>query len=125
MPNVFRCPSEAIPETQGLTTYQVIVGPHSLFTGQRSCVPLRAVTDGTPNTFLVVEGARPEPWSQPTGLPLDSGEPLLGMGSKHPGGFNASFGDGSVRFIKRSINPQTLRALATRDGGEVVSAAEY
>jgi hypothetical protein len=29
--------------------------------------------------------------------------------------------DGSVRFIKTSISPQDLRALATRNGSEVVA----
>ena len=35
------------------------------------------------------------------------------------------FGDGSVKFIKDSINLQTWRALGTRAGGEVVSADSY
>ena len=30
--------------------------------------------------------------------------------------------DGSVRYIKKSINPTVLKALITRDGGEVVSS---
>ena len=42
--------------------------------------------------------------------------------SNHPGGVNALFGDGSVRYIKSSINWTTWRALGTIGGGEVVSA---
>jgi prepilin-type N-terminal cleavage/methylation domain-containing protein/prepilin-type processing-associated H-X9-DG protein len=38
----------------------------------------------------------------------------------HSGGVNALFGDGSVRFIKQTIQIRTLAALITRDGGEVV-----
>jgi prepilin-type N-terminal cleavage/methylation domain-containing protein/prepilin-type processing-associated H-X9-DG protein len=45
--------------------------------------------------------------------------------SHHPGGVNALFGDGSVKFIKNSINWQTWRALGTVGGGEVVSADAY
>ena len=45
--------------------------------------------------------------------------------SYHPGGVNALFGDGSVKFIKNSINWQTWRALGTVAGGEVVSADSY
>jgi prepilin-type processing-associated H-X9-DG protein len=41
--------------------------------------------------------------------------------SLHPGGVNVLLGDGSVRFVKDSINIATWRALATRAGGEVVS----
>jgi prepilin-type N-terminal cleavage/methylation domain-containing protein/prepilin-type processing-associated H-X9-DG protein len=45
--------------------------------------------------------------------------------SRHPGGVNMLLGDGSVRFIKDSINLQIWRALGTRAGGEVVSADSY
>jgi prepilin-type N-terminal cleavage/methylation domain-containing protein/prepilin-type processing-associated H-X9-DG protein len=45
--------------------------------------------------------------------------------SRHPGGVNTLMGDGSVRFIKESINLPTWRALGTRSGGEVVSADSY
>ena len=40
--------------------------------------------------------------------------------SKHAGGVNALLGDGSVRFFRDSIPPQTWRALGTRATGEVV-----
>jgi prepilin-type N-terminal cleavage/methylation domain-containing protein/prepilin-type processing-associated H-X9-DG protein len=49
----------------------------------------------------------------------------LGFRSLHPGGLNMGMADGSVKFIKSSINPQTWRGLATRAGGEVISADQY
>ena len=42
--------------------------------------------------------------------------------SRHPGGVNILLGDGSVRFIKNSIDLSTWRALGTRAAGEVISA---
>jgi prepilin-type N-terminal cleavage/methylation domain-containing protein/prepilin-type processing-associated H-X9-DG protein len=45
--------------------------------------------------------------------------------SFHSGGVNAGFCDGSVRFIKDSINPITWRALGSRAGAEVISADSY
>ncbi len=45
--------------------------------------------------------------------------------SHHPGGVNVLFGDGSVKFIKDSVNLQTWRALGTRSGGEVVSSDSF
>ena len=45
--------------------------------------------------------------------------------SYHPGGVNALLGDGSVKFIKSTIDGNTWRALGTAQGGEVVSADTY
>ena len=45
--------------------------------------------------------------------------------SRHSGGANFLFADGSVRFLKSTINPIPWRALATRAFGEVVSADSY
>jgi len=42
--------------------------------------------------------------------------------SRHSGGVNVLFGDGSVRFIKDSANVQTWRGLATKNGAEILSA---
>ena len=42
--------------------------------------------------------------------------------SNHPGGVNVGMADGSVKFIKDTVNMQTWWALGTRDGGEAVSA---
>jgi prepilin-type N-terminal cleavage/methylation domain-containing protein/prepilin-type processing-associated H-X9-DG protein len=41
--------------------------------------------------------------------------------SFHPGGVNALLGDGSVRFIRNSVDVKTFAALVTRNGGEVIS----
>jgi prepilin-type N-terminal cleavage/methylation domain-containing protein/prepilin-type processing-associated H-X9-DG protein len=45
--------------------------------------------------------------------------------SLHPGGCNFLFGDGSIRFVKETINPQVFSYLATRAGGEVVSSDQF
>ncbi len=45
--------------------------------------------------------------------------------SFHPAGVNVGLMDGSVRFVKDSINLATWRALGTRSGNEVVSADSY
>jgi prepilin-type N-terminal cleavage/methylation domain-containing protein/prepilin-type processing-associated H-X9-DG protein len=45
--------------------------------------------------------------------------------SRHPGGVNSLFADGSVRFVKNTVNLTAWRALGTRAGGEVVSADAY
>jgi prepilin-type N-terminal cleavage/methylation domain-containing protein/prepilin-type processing-associated H-X9-DG protein len=45
--------------------------------------------------------------------------------SAHPGGCNVLMGDGSVRFVKQTIDQLTWMALGTRAGGEVISADQY
>jgi prepilin-type processing-associated H-X9-DG protein len=49
----------------------------------------------------------------------------LSASSRHPGGVNALFADGSVHFSKNTINPITWRALGSVAGGEVISADQY
>jgi prepilin-type N-terminal cleavage/methylation domain-containing protein/prepilin-type processing-associated H-X9-DG protein len=45
--------------------------------------------------------------------------------SRHPGGAQFAFADGSVRFIKEKRPLPIFQALATRAGGEIVSADSY
>jgi prepilin-type N-terminal cleavage/methylation domain-containing protein/prepilin-type processing-associated H-X9-DG protein len=45
--------------------------------------------------------------------------------SYHPGGVNALFGDGSVKFIKTSVDVRAWRALGTIGSGEVISGDAY
>jgi prepilin-type N-terminal cleavage/methylation domain-containing protein/prepilin-type processing-associated H-X9-DG protein len=45
--------------------------------------------------------------------------------SLHPGGANVLLGDGSVRFIKQSIDLLTWRNLSSRGFGEVIHADAY
>jgi len=47
------------------------------------------------------------------------------FGSRHSGGANFLFADGSVRFLKDSTSLPIYRALSTRDAGEVVSSDSY
>jgi len=48
-----------------------------------------------------------------------------GFKSHHPGGCNFVFVDGSVHFLKQSINMYTYCAIGSRNGGEVVSSDSY
>src|SRR5262245_40764145 len=45
--------------------------------------------------------------------------------SRHAGGTNFLFGDGSVRFLKSSIDLRVYQSLSSRAGGEVISADGY
>jgi prepilin-type N-terminal cleavage/methylation domain-containing protein/prepilin-type processing-associated H-X9-DG protein len=62
---------------------------------------------------------------------VSSGGVYTGLGmvnaprSKHPGGVTVGMADGSVRFIKNSINVFIFQALASTAGGEVISSDSY
>lgn len=69
----------------------------------------------------------PPDWLNNAAIP---GGPCNSLGqwafrSFHPGGVNFAMADGSVRFIKNSVNLNTYRALGTRNLGEVVSSDQY
>jgi prepilin-type processing-associated H-X9-DG protein len=49
----------------------------------------------------------------------------LSASSYHSGGVNVVFADGSVKFMKNSVSPDTWRALGSVAGGEVISADAY
>ena len=53
----------------------------------------------------------------------DGGPTFAAINSRsyHPGGVNALLGDGSVKFVKSSIDGMIWRALGTVAGGELVS----
>ena len=53
--------------------------------------------------------------------PPGNWENTSGFRSRHPGGLNFAFADGSVRFIRDNIDLPLYRALATQAGGEVAS----
>ena len=63
------------------------------------------------------------------GFPFTGGMVNMSMqvppSSRHSGGVNMLFGDGTVRFVKNAVSLITWRALGTRNGGEVISSDAY
>ncbi|MFT5327270.1 MAG: hypothetical protein ACI8P0_005159 [Planctomycetaceae bacterium] len=88
---------------------------------------LRDITDGTSNTIAITEASDDfGPWAQGGRSTLRglTEEPYIngpdGIGSSFPGGMDAGFSDGSVRFISENIDPEVFKALITIRGGERV-----
>ncbi len=125
MPTTYSCPSNP-PKDPSLTNFVGFEVPGGILEKGRK-VRLADVTDGTSNTLAVVESSMSVPWTKPEDPPSDPGArpSLHGAGSKHPGGFNALFADGSVRFLKNSISLAIFEALVTRAGGEVVGPGAF
>ncbi len=84
-------------------------------------------TTALPPNALALAGTTPLD-SDFTSIDEDDGGPTyaaITARSHHSGGVGVLLGDGSVRFIKSSIQWQTWRALGTIAGCEVVSADAY
>jgi prepilin-type N-terminal cleavage/methylation domain-containing protein/prepilin-type processing-associated H-X9-DG protein len=75
---------------------------------------------GSPNSTSCNYGPDQGGWLSFVG-PLGSAPP----NSNHSGGVNMGMADGSVKFIKDTVSPQTFWAIGTRKGGETVSADAY
>jgi prepilin-type processing-associated H-X9-DG protein len=80
----------------GLTTFNTIVPPNSTLYAWGGC---RLDCEGCGFAFGEYQNAT----------------------SNHPGGVNVMLADGSVRFIKSTIDGTTWRALGTVSGGEILS----
>lgn len=87
------------------------------------------VTDGLASTIMAGEVAAGfEPWGSPTNWrdpALGINRSPEGFGSPFPGGANVLFADGSVWFLKDTIDPRVLRSLSTPAGGETISPGQY
>jgi prepilin-type N-terminal cleavage/methylation domain-containing protein/prepilin-type processing-associated H-X9-DG protein len=74
---------------------------------------------------IVVPTSKENPWSTCSSTGAGTSQ-FNNANSYHAGGgANVLFGDGSVKFIKSTINQKIWWALGTRAGGEVVSSDSY
>jgi prepilin-type processing-associated H-X9-DG protein len=78
-----------------------------------------ATSDTLPNGYCVSQGDLPCLNVNPYAFSNAAAR------SRHSGGVNVLFGDGSVRFVKNTISPNTWVALGSISGGEVVSSDAF
>lgn len=127
MPKVFEIPGRPAPK--GYTYFRVFSLPKNakgtarpwLVEGQRGG-SFAQITDGTSNTFMIVEAGEAVPWYKPDVLAYDGKLPLPQLGDKSADRFIVAMGDGSVRVLRPSkVGETTLRAFITISGGEVIN----
>jgi prepilin-type N-terminal cleavage/methylation domain-containing protein/prepilin-type processing-associated H-X9-DG protein len=108
-------------------------------------VTLKSISDGQSNTFMVGESVAAQDYHSAAlyadgdwnscNVPLNffniEQEDIIinqwyeqrGFRSRHPGGAQFVFADGSVHLINEGVDHDTYRAFATRNGGETVTLA--
>ena len=127
MPSFYACPS-ARPDlaSAGKTTYLTPRGPATVFPGAQG-VKIQDITDGYPNTILVVDAGDPAAvtWTKPDDWDVAPEFKTQGLFGHHTRGTHFLFGDGGVRFLKEAIKPKLLQAMSTGNGGEVIDLSDY
>ncbi len=129
MPEVYRSPNSTAEP--GKTVYLGVAGKDGVFVApqgnQRDAghpigTRFQNITDGTSNTIMTVEASDQAAviWTKPDDFEPDEENPARGLMGVRPEGFLVGFCDGSVRFISRTIDLNTLKALLSKSGGEVV-----
>jgi hypothetical protein len=119
MPRVYAVPVDEKALKAHETHYLGFFGKGAFFNGKKG-IRITDITDGTSNTIMVVEADKSVPWTKPEDLPFEAGKPLPKVGAFWPNGFQVAICDGSVRMLRKDIKPETLRALITINGGEVI-----
>ena len=139
--HVLVCPANVKGADSGVTNFVGIAGigsdsptlptghPRAGVFGFDRQTSVADIKDGLASTMMLAETADGiGPWiaggeTTVRGLDLDR-RPYIGRGRQfgglHPGGAMIAFADGSVRFLRESIDPTVFEALSTAAGGEAV-----
>ncbi len=130
MPAVFADPSSAVRRAVGdggRTTFLAPVATETLFP-PRGRLPewqpltIADITDGTSKTILFVEVVpeRAVVWTKPEDWEVDWQRVTNGLQRGDRNDFTVALCDGSVRVLSNEIKAETLSAMLTRNGQEVV-----
>ena len=129
MPEVYDCPSVGVLPP-GFTVYQVPYtdvakhpGSQDLAIFDTSGKPVRFgnILDGSSNTAMVLEvdeSAAVE-WTKPNDWEYDPADPKRDLGHVHLGVIQVGMADGSTQAIPNSIGDEGMKALITREAGDV------
>ncbi len=123
MPNIYADPDSALRKVNALgkTTYVVPTSEGTVF-DRPVGTQFKEINDGTSNTIMFVEVVpeRAVVWTKPEDWQVDLDHPWKGVRRDDRDWFTTGFCDGSAQVFDFSMPAEKLRALLTRDGGEVI-----
>lgn len=117
MPRIYAPSDASAPPDQ--THMRLFVGKGAIFDPVKN-LRLVEITDGTANTILFVESTATVTWTKPEELPFDAKGTLPALGLPQNDFFLVCMADGSVRPIKKTTNPEKIKAAITAQGNETV-----
>jgi len=101
----------------GMTFYQSFAGKNAILKpGQK--VTIATIFDGTSNTLMIAEAAKPVTWTKPDDLEYD-GKVVPKLGGMFDGKFHAAFCDGHVVRFRKGVDADILKALIDPADGMV------
>ncbi len=121
MPEIFR--SSSLGQVAEGKTCLVLAQTENSFGGRRGGPLLVGeITDGISNTIMIVETdpSKSVVWTKPDDLEIDLENVMDSVVHESAAGFWAAMADGSVRFFKRETPADTLKALLSINGGDLV-----
>jgi Protein of unknown function (DUF1559) len=101
----------------GMTFYQTFSGSNGWMKPGAS-IP-RSFPDGTSNTFVAAEAAKPVIWTKPDDMIFD-GKTVPALGGLFDGKFHAAMGDGSVSRFRKGVDADILKLLIDPADGNVL-----
>jgi hypothetical protein len=121
MPKIYATPGDNKDDIRaGRTRYRVFVGRGAAWE-MNNLFTFRNFTDGTANTWMVVVAKEAVPWTKPEELPFDPKKNMADLLGTVGGVWQAGFADGHVENYPKLPKAETINALITRDGGEVIN----
>ena len=122
-PAAFQCPTDPNVGRTTNTSYLGVVGPGMFFNGAEPR-KISDITDGMSRTISVVEvmGSTVH-WSEPrdiggTTVSFQMNRTPDQIGSDHPSGAHAGYADGSVRMLRETTPPESIKAQYTIAGDD-------
>jgi hypothetical protein len=131
MPPIYLCPSASLSDDEwnSCTSYVAVVGPHTAWPGT---TPRRIpeITDGLPNTMLLIESNELVPWLEPRDLQLEEAVDSLASVDwavaphktedfffQYSAGRCVAFADVSVRLVSNGLGREAWsEGLQVNDG---------